>query len=291
MTMTLADLAADAQNRRTQLTQLIQPPNPPSWVSFTASQGVFQVVLAPPQFINYNNSNTGSPYLLQAGGVNFPTTNSLSGVQQATFFYQVQVATDNAFTQNVQTFDMGTSPTMAIPASGSLFAQARARFANSSYSAYVPFSGSATAGSTYRPFEFSTTLANGGSVTTPYKGMDGDTSTFAAVVSSSNVGGSALVIYGPFNSTPQLTNGLTLTIITSASVVVAGDGTATVSYSVDAGSSFTTVRTSTSGWSQTTDTITLPNSFNLGLIRVEAQATNSNASSSTSINFYETFAQ
>src|SRR5690349_20239969 len=126
MTMTLDDLARDAANRRSQLTQLVNAPNPPSWVSFTGTGTGFQVSLNPPV------SNSGAPYLGQGAGLDFPMTNAANTSYLPIFYYQVQTANDAAFTSNVQTFDMGTSTSYTIQnAAGGAYARARARFVSS----------------------------------------------------------------------------------------------------------------------------------------------------------------
>lgn len=281
----LSQLRADTNERRRQLTQFPAVPNPPTWSSFTSSGSGFQVVLIPPTIDNAVASGANT-YLPQGIGSDFPSTGQnqqnqpTASINTPTFLYQVQIATDAAFTQNVQTFDMGTSLTTTIPSTGSQFAQARCKFINSPYSAWRPFAGTSTAGPTYRPFQFSTT----GSVTSPFQGMDGDINTSAIV--SASPGTSASVIYGPFYGPTNLTNGLTLSVITDTTL---NSGTVTVAYSVDAGATYTTIRTSGGTWAKTTDTVTLPNNFSLGLLRVEM--TSAAAPTNSTSHFYETFVQ
>lgn len=257
MTMTLDDLAADAQNRKTQLTQLIAAPNPPSWNSFTANGTGFAVSLSPPL------TNSGAAYLGQGTGLNFPTTNATSTSYAPVFYYQVQTAADAAFTTNVQTFDMGTSTTYQITqVSGAAYAQARARFVNSAFSQWQPF-GSQASGTVFRPFQF--TSVSGAAATNPYRAMDGDLTTFA-IINGNGAGANTVFQYGPFNNF-TLTSGLTLSIISQ--VFNVDNGTVKLDYSVDAGNSFTNIYSVITNRAKTTDTVTLGNNLNLALVRVQ----------------------
>src|SRR5690349_14863386 len=129
MTMSLADLAADAASRRSQLTQFGVSINPPSWQTFTSNNGVITVALNPPV------TNSGAPYLAQGQGLNFPSTNSTSVTISPTFIYQVQLDTSGAFS-NPTLYDLGTSASTTISnfasttisnfASQTTFARARA---------------------------------------------------------------------------------------------------------------------------------------------------------------------
>src|SRR5689334_15430167 len=107
MTMTLADLAADAVARKAQLTQFGQSINPPTWQTFSASNGAITIALNPP------TQSSGAPYLGQGLGLDFPATNSRSVTISPTFFFQVQLDTSGAFS-NPTLYDLGTSPTTTI---------------------------------------------------------------------------------------------------------------------------------------------------------------------------------
>lgn len=283
MTMTLADLQADADNRRQQLTQFPSAPNPPTWVSFVGSASGFQVVLAAPVI------NTAIPYLSQGIGLDFPATNqnqqnqSTAAINAPTFLYQVQLATDAGFTQNLQIFDLGTSLTMTIPVTGAQFARARAKFINSSFSDWRPFgSGTATSGAVYRPFEF--TSVQGAAATNPYLAMDGDPATFA-VINGNGTGANTIFVYGPYGTPNTLLSGLVLSVITQVNNV--DGGTSKLDYSTTAGSTYTNIYNIAGARAKTTDTVTLPNNFNVGLLRIQFTIIASN----NSINVYETFAQ
>jgi hypothetical protein len=285
--LTLDALRADTYQRRVQLTQFPNAPNPPTWSSFTSSGTGFQVVLIPPTIDNASASGANT-YLPQGVGSDFPSTGqnqqnqSTASINTPTFLYQVQIATDSAFTLNVQTFDMGTSLTTTIPSTGAQFAQARCKFVNSPYSAWRPFAGTSTNGPTYRPFQF--TSVGGAATTSPFKAMDGDLNTFA-VVNGNGAGASTIFQYGPYGPSSALTNGLTLTVITQVNNV--DGGTSSLGYSVDAGGSFTNIFTVAGARAKTTDTVTLPNNYNIALTRIQLQIN----SGLNTINVYETFIQ
>lgn len=267
--LTLDAMRTDASNRRQQLTQFPAAPNPPTWSSFASNASGFQVVLIPPTVDGTN------PYLAQGIGLDFPATNqnqqnqSTASINNPTFLYQVQLATDAGFTQNVNTYDLGTSTTTTLQVTGSQFARARAKFVNSPFSDWRPFgSGVATNAAVFRPFEFSTT----GAVAQPFQGMDGDTNTAAGLATSSSV------TYGPFYGPATAPSGLTLFVVSAA---LAANGT--IAYSVDAGNSFTTLHTGS--WSKTTDSASL-SVANLGLVRVKGSTDGTG-----SLTFYETYIQ
>jgi hypothetical protein len=133
------------------------------------------------------------------------------------------------------------------------------------------------------------TIGSGGSITNPQNAIDGNLTTSATVtdtLASPGTAATSLTISGI--SPLQILTQATL-YVRSSVTVSSGTPTATVAYSLNGGTSFTNIYSTSSNRALQTDSVALPIGQNLALVQIKAtaQTQNSGGTSSTTVNFYE----
>jgi hypothetical protein len=119
--------------------------------------------------------------------------------------------------------------------------------------------------------------------TNPSNVNDGNPNSYASATINGLAPNHTLKISG-FSGISPTYNSIVLNVKTES--VISG-GSVTVAYSTDGGQTFTTVRTSTSGWSVVTDPVTLSVTQNIGAVVVQLTYSTGGGSDILTLQFYE----
>jgi hypothetical protein len=121
--------------------------------------------------------------------------------------------------------------------------------------------------------------------------IDGNLTTFAQLILSGTLVATAELTLGGPSPTSAPWSSLTLNVLSSVTFSTGATDVATLKYSLDGGSTFTTIYTvNAASRALTTDSISLPISQNLALVQVQAKLTsNSTGSPGITQNIYEPY--